>query len=345
MRAKSATEPGEELSQLTRWQQGGKRVAIATVVRTWGSSPRPVGSHLVMNEDGAFFGSVSGGCIEAAVIGESQQVIENGRARMMEFSVSDDQAWEVGLTCGGSVHVYVDTVDAQVLSSLLQAYADKRDVALVTNLEDGLKTRIYSDSEEGDLGLTAEQLAEARLLLGAGRSGVLSQAGEELFVRSYVQPLRMIIVGAVHIAQILAPMAMLAGCAVTVVDPRTAFGNAERFPGITLNNDWPDDALEALAIDSQTAIVTLSHDPKIDDPALQVALKSDAFYIGCLGSKRTHAMRVERLTEIGLGDYLGRINAPVGIRLGGRAAAEIAVSILAEVIRTRYDGRMANNDL
>jgi len=336
---KSAVEPGEELSQLARWQQEGKKVAIATVVRTWGSSPRPVGSHLVMNEDGAFSGSVSGGCIEAAVIGEAQQVIENGRARMMEFNISDNQAWEVGLTCGGSVHVYVDTVDAQIFSSLLHAYADKRDVALVTNLEDGVKGRIYSDSEEGDLRLNVEQLDEARLLLGAGRSGVLSQAGEELFVRSYVQPLRVIIVGAVHIAQILAPMAMLAGCAVTVVDPRTAFGNAERFPDITLNNDWPDDALEALAIDNQTAIVTLSHDPKIDDPALQVALKSDAFYIGCLGSKRTHAMRVERLTEIGLGDYLGRINAPVGIRLGGRAAAEIAISILAEVIRTRYDGK------
>jgi len=336
MVTKSATEPNEELAQLARWQQDGKRVAIATVVRTWGSSPRVVGSHLVMNEDGAFFGSVSGGCIEAVVIGEALEVIENGRARTMEFSVSDDQAWEVGLTCGGSVHVYVDSVDAQVLSSLLHAHADKRDVALVTNLENGVKTRIYSDSEEGDLVLTAEQLAETRSLLRAGSSGVLSQAGQELFVRSYVQSLRMIIVGAVHIAQILAPMAMLAGCTVVVVDPRSAFGNAERFPGITLNKDWPDDALEALAIDSQTAVVTLSHDPKIDDPALQVALKSDAFYIGCLGSKRTHAMRVERLTEIGLGEYLGRINAPVGIRLGGRAAAEIAVSILAEVIRTRY---------
>ena len=339
MVTKSATEPNEELAQLARWQQEGKRVAIATVVRTWGSSPRPVGSHLVMNEDGAFFGSVSGGCIEAAVIGEALEVIENGRARTMEFSVSDDQAWEVGLTCGGSVHVYVDTVDSQVLSSLLDAHADKRDVALVTNLEDGVKGRIYSDSEEGDLALTAGQLAETRSLLRAGSSGVLSQAGQELFVRSYVQPLRMIIVGAVHIAQILAPMAMLAGCTVVVVDPRSAFGNVERFPGITLNEDWPDDALEALAIDSQTAVVTLSHDPKIDDPALQVALKSDAFYIGCLGSKRTHAMRVERLTEIGLGEYLGRINAPVGMRLGGRAAAEIAVSILAEVIRTRYDSR------
>jgi xanthine dehydrogenase accessory factor len=338
MVTKSATEPGEELAQLARWQQEGKRVAIATVVRTWGSSPRAVGSHLVMNEDGAFFGSVSGGCIEAAVIGEALEVIESGKARMMEFSVSDDQAWEVGLTCGGSVHVYVDTVDSQVLSSLLDAHADKRDVALVTILEDGVKGRIYSDSEEGDLVLTAEQLAETRSLLRVGSSGVLSQAGQELFVRSYVQPLRMIIVGAVHIAQILAPMAMLAGCTVVVVDPRSAFGNAERFPGITLNKEWPDDALEALAIDSQTAVVTLSHDPKIDDPALQVALKSSAFYIGCLGSKRTHAMRVERLTEIGLGEYLGRINAPVGMRLGGRAAAEIAVSILAEVIRTRYDG-------
>jgi len=331
------TEPTEELTQLARWQQNGKRVAIATVVRTWGSSPRPVGSHLVVDEDGSFFGSVSGGCIEGAVIGEALEVIEGGKPRKMEFSVSDDQAWEVGLTCGGSVQVYVDRVDPQVLSGLLQAYADKRDLALVTDLQDGTKTRVHADSEQGDLTLTSEQLAEARSLLRAGNSGLMSQTGQELFVRSYVQPLRMIIVGAVHIAQILAPMALLAGCGVTVVDPRKAFGSAERFPGITISNDWPDEALEALAIDNQTAVVTLAHDPKIDDPALQVALKSSAFYIGCLGSRRTHAKRVERLTEIGLGDCLERIKAPVGIRLGGRAAAEIAVSIVAEVIKARYD--------
>ncbi len=336
MTAKSITEPIEELSQLARWQQNGSRVAIATVVRAWGSSPRPPGSHLVVNEEGEFFGSVSGGCIEAAVIIQAQEVIEGGKARQMEFSVSDDQAWEVGLTCGGSIDVYVESVDAEALSALLDAFRDKRDVAQVTRLEDGLKSRLYAESEEGDLTLTGEQSAAARSMLCTGSSGLLSQAGEELFVRSYVQSWRMIIVGAVHIAQILAPMARLAGCEVIVVDPRSGFGNADRFPAITLRSDWPDEALEALAIDNQTAVVMLSHDPKIDDPALHVALKSQAFYIGCLGSRRTHAMREERLTEAGLGDYLGRINAPVGIRLGGRAPAEIAVSILAEVIRTRY---------
>lgn len=335
----------DELGQLASWQRSGKRIALATVVQTWGSSPRPVGSHLAVNEEGGFVGSVSGGCIEGAVVGDALEVIETGEPRLLEFGVSDDQAWDVGLSCGGAIHVYVEVPEKGTLSRLLTAREIKKPVARITRLSDDHQTLVYeaglSDELTLSLPLNEECLIEARSMLCSGRSGLLQQADERVFVRSYVPPARMIIVGAVHITQALVPMATLAGYEVTVVEPRTAFARAELFPGIQLVKDWPDEALNALSLDSQTAVVTLSHDPKIDDPALIVALNSPVFYIGCLGSSRTHAKRIERLTEVGLGNQLARINAPVGISLGGRGPAEIAVSILAQVIQARYSSDRA----
>jgi len=161
---------------------------------------------------------------------------------------------------------------------------------------------------------------------------------EGLFVRCYVRAPRLVLVGAAHISQFLAPMATLAGFEVIVIDPRRAFASAERFPGVRLLDDWPDDALAQVKLDARSAVVTLTHDSKLDDPALIAALASPAFYIGALGSTRTHAKRVARLTQAGLGAEIGRIHAPVGLDLGGRAPREIAVSILAEVIRVRYRG-------
>lgn len=329
-------EPLDVLAQLGCWLHNGRRVALATVVQTWGSSPRPEGSHLAVDGEGNFVGSVSGGCIEGAVVAEALEIIAGAKPRLLEFGVSDDQAWEVGLSCGGAIHVYVESVDAQTIEQLLAARAQKRSVAQVTRLQDGCATLLYDDELRGDLPLDASRLSEARTLLRSGRSGVLQRSESTLFVRSYVPRKRLILVGAVHIAQVLAPMATLAGYEVTVIDPRTAFGRQERFSNVTVSNDWPDEGLEKLALDSQSAVVTLSHDPKIDDPALAVALRSPAFYIGSLGSTRTHARRVERLTALGLGGQLHRIHGPVGIPLGGRAPAEIAVSILAQVIQARH---------
>jgi len=333
---RSHPEPLDELKQLARWLRSGKSVALATVVRTWGSSPRPLGSHLAVNGEGHFAGSVSGGCIEGAVVGEALDIINSGKPRLLEFGVSNDQAWEVGLSCGGVIHVYVEAIGTDALRRLLDDCENKRPVARVTRLTDGRQSLVYESSWFGDLPLSEKQLLEAQSLLRIGCSGMSQQSEEATFVRSYLPPARMIIVGAVHIAQVLAPMASVAGFDVTIVDPRTAFCRKDRFPGVTLSNDWPDEALDGMDLDRQTAVVTLSHDPKIDDPALTVALKSAAFYIGALGSSRTHARRVERLTESGLGDQLARIHAPVGIQLGGRAPAEIAVSILAEAIQARY---------
>ncbi|HJV27854.1 MAG TPA: methylmalonyl Co-A mutase-associated GTPase MeaB [Aromatoleum sp.] len=327
-------------AQIERWRADGRGVALATVVRTWGSSPRPEGSHLAVEQGSAFVGSVSGGCIEGAVIGEAQDSIADGKARLLEFGVSDEQAWEVGLACGGRVEVLVERVDDALFAPLLAARRAKRPVALVTRLAGGAHALVFDDAVVGELPLDDLQLAETRARLSANRSGPLaSREGASegaLFARCHVGAPRMIIVGAVHITQALAPMAAIAGFDVVVVDPRRAFATPERLPNVEVSTEWPDEALERLKPDAQTAIITLTHDPKLDDPALAIALTSPAFYIGSLGSTRTHSKRVARLTEAGLADAIPRIRAPVGLDLGGRAPAEIAVAILAEVIQMRY---------
>lgn len=226
---------------------------------------------------------------------------------------------------------------AELLAAIIADREAKRAVALVTRLFDGAQALVRPDECLGPLALDEASLARIRSGLASGESRLV-EGDEPLFVRVYGAPPRLLIVGAVHITQVLAPMAAMAGFEVSVIDPRRAWATPERLPGVTVVHEWPDQALARLRPDSQTAVVTLSHDPKLDDPALIAALNSPAFYIGALGSTRTHAKRVARLTEQGLGDRLHRIRAPVGLDLGGRAPAEIAVSVLAEVIRFRYRG-------
>ncbi|MEH6581859.1 MAG: XdhC family protein [Halioglobus sp.] len=222
-----------------------------------------------------------------------------------------------------------------LLDELQRARRDKVPVALVTRLADGEQALVYGDSQaESRLTLNASQTGEIQGILRAARSAMLPD--EELFVRSYVPAYRLLIIGAVHIAQALSALATQCGYQVIIIDPRRAFATEERFRGTTLYAEWPDEAMPRLLPDAQTAVVTLAHDPKIDDPALIAALQSEAFYIGALGSRRTHSKRVERLTEQGFEDQLARINAPVGLNLGGRSHAEIAVAILAQLIQARY---------
>ena len=209
--------------------------------------------------------------------------------------------------------------------------------AVVTRLSDGAQALFDGERWEGGFELADEQRKTVANMLIANRSGILPGT-DDLFVRSYARPPRLVVVGAAHISQALAPMAAIAGFEVIVIDARRAFASEDRFPGVTLVPTWPDKALEQLKLDAVTAVVTLTHDPKLDDPALIAALRSPAFYVGALGSKRTHAKRGERLAEAGLGDAVSRIHAPVGLDLGGRAPREIAVSILAEVIQVRYRG-------
>lgn len=223
-------------------------------------------------------------------------------------------------------------MDAALLNELVRARAEKRPVALATRLTDGIQKLVYqSDKSEENWLINAIH----EVLSGDKGAVVAAPDGAEWFLNPFNPPLRLILVGAVHIAQPLAEIAALTGYDVTVVDPRTSFASPERFPGMTLVTDWPDEAMTALAPDARTAIVTLTHDPKLDDPALQAALRSPAFYVGALGSKKTHAARAARLTEAGFAESdIARIHGPVGLAIGAKSPAEIAISIMAEITET-----------
>ncbi len=218
------------------------------------------------------------------------------------------------------------------LERLLKAQESKQPVALVSELKSGDQILVYPDRAEGDLNLSDEQLVAVRAAIRDDKSGRIACDEADLFAKIFNPPKRIIIVGAVHIAQPLVTLAQTSSYEVVIVDPRGAFATKDRFPGVTLSEDWPDDALKALAVDNRTAVVTLTHDPKLDDPALHIALRSDAFYIGSLGSRRTHGARVERLTEEGYSeDEIARIHAPIGLNIKAKSPAEIAISIMAQI--------------
>ncbi len=305
------------------WHRAGRGAALATVVETWGSAPRPVGSQLAISGDSEIAGSVSGGCVEGAVVVEALEALGDGRCRILEFGVSDNEAFAVGLACGGRIRVMVEPIGKgkgiapELLGDLVEARAARRAVAVATDTVSWTR---------GILGYGADP---ARF--DADRSG-FDEAAPQRFVAVHNPPLRLAVVGAVHIAQPLMVMARAAGYDVTLIDPREAFASAARFPGATLVHDWPDAALAAHGLDIRTAVVTLTHDPKLDDPALQAALGSPVFYIGALGSTRTHAKRVARLHEAGFGEgMIARIDAPIGLDIGAKSPAEIAIAILAQM--------------
>jgi xanthine dehydrogenase accessory factor len=223
-----------------------------------------------------------------------------------------------------------------LLDRLLAERAAKHPVALVTEIPGSGQALVTENGVEGELALDGAALAEIRPMLSRDKSGIVEVEGRRLFVQCHTPPPRLMIVGAVHIAQALAPMASLAGYGVTVIDPRRAFATDSRFPGIDMRGDWPDEAMTALGPDRRTAVVTLTHDPKLDDPALQTALRSPAFYIGALGSKKTHAARQGRLARAGFSpEEIARVNGPVGLSIGALSPAEIAVSILAQITAIR----------
>ncbi len=302
------------------WHKAGKGAALATVVETWGSAPRRIGSQLAINSAGEIEGSVSGGCVEGAVILEAIDAIESGKQMLLEYGVSDGDAFAVGLACGGTIRILVEPVGSvlplAVLEDLVAARAARAAVAVVSDLGTGARELVRGGFDER---------------FRMDRSGF--EAGEQVFVAIHNPPLRMIVVGAVHIAQALVPMARIAGFDPVLIEPRGAFGSQARFPGEQILDDWPDEAVAKLGLDARTALVLLTHDPKLDDPALEQALAADCFYIGALGSTRTHAKRVERLGAAGFTPaQIGRIHGPVGLNIGAANPAEIAVSILSQVV-------------
>ena len=292
------------LDSVAAW--GDQPLALATVTATWGSAPRPRGSHMLVAADGRFEGSVSGGCVEGEVLANAAEVIAGGGFRRLRYGVADASAWEVGLPCGGEIEVMVQPVSP-----------DGFDTALFD--------RIAAARAGGETLALATDTATGRTVEGSADGG---------FINRYRPPRRMLIVGAVQIAQSLAALMRELDFQVTVIDPRARFLTEERFPGTTLDDRWPDEAVAAARPDAATAVVTLSHDIKIDDPALIAALASPVGYIAALGSTRSHAARVERLRAAGLDDAaMARIDAPAGLAIGAIGPAEIALSIAAGAVR------------
>jgi xanthine dehydrogenase accessory factor len=339
----------ELLPTLDDWAARDPDLAIATVVATAGSTPRPTGARLLVDRDGRMAGSVSGGCLEAAVIGEAQSTLA-GEAppRLLHYGISDEMGWEVGLACGGSVDIFVETVrwdgTDPVLVAVRDAVRAERGVALLTVVDGdaaGARVAIFDDgSMVGSLGDAARDTAvgeAARPRLVSGLAGREEVAGVSVFVDPIVPAPQLAVIGAVHIAIPLTRMAKAAGYRVSVIDPRTAFLTVERLPDADARiARWPDDALPDLQLGPRDAAVCLAHDPKFEDPALGVLLRSRVGYVGAIGSRTTHGKRVARLREAGFDDEaIGRIHSPVGLDLGAATPEEIAVSILAEVVASR----------
>lgn len=320
----------ELLETALDWQRQGHKVALATVVSTWGSSPRPVGSQLMINDRGDFVGSVSGGCIETFVVSEALDLMGEGGVLNLEYGVSDEQAREVNLACGGNVRVMVEIApDTDVLERL----KDGQPIARLVDLQTGQAALLDDSGWGGDLNPDDHIRAEAGHLWKQGAGGLIAVGDRELFLNVYTRARRLVIVGAVHIAQKLVPMAASIGYKVTVLDPRPKFATEARLPDVEIVTDRMAKAVETLELDSGTAVAALAHDPLLDDPVLVAALKSKVFYIGCLGSRKTQATRRERLLAKGFSeDDLKRLYGPIGYDIGGRSPGEIAVSILAEII-------------
>jgi xanthine dehydrogenase accessory factor len=328
----SAGDPGIIPAALD-WLGQGRRAALATVIETWGSSPQPVGSKLLIDADGNFQGSVSGGCVEAEVVAEAAMTIAEDRPKIVSFGVEDGTAWQVGLACGGTIRILIEPLrmQAETLRDLLADVSSRRPTALVTRLADGA-SRLVHRVEEADAGL-ADSLAEA---FRRDKSKLVRTPAGEVFIDVFNPPLKLILIGAVHIAQSLLPLAAGLGYDVTIIDPRGAFATDERFGGAKLCREWPDEALPELGIDGNSALVALTHDPKLDDPALLMALRGGALYVGALGSKKTHAQRLERLRAAGLEPTaIERIHAPIGLDIGAEGPAEIALSIVAEIVAAK----------
>jgi xanthine dehydrogenase accessory factor len=313
------------------WLDKDGAVAIATVVDTWGSAPVPVGGQMAVSADGRFKGSVSGGCIEGDVIVEADEILASGQPKLLEFGVADETAWRAGLPCGGKVKVYVERVRAEggggeLLAKAVEAQQSRHGLVIETRLKDGAKT-IFARDDAGVPEDVARRFATAK-------SGLKETPDGDVFLHALVPPARIVVVGASHIGQVLAEIARLSGYEIQVVDPRSAFAAPDRFPGIALHAEWPQDVLPRIGLDPYTAVVALAHVGHIDDEALKLALRSDCLYVGALGSQRNHAKRRERLLAAGISEEeIARIRAPIGLDIGAQTPAEIAVSVMADIIR------------
>jgi xanthine dehydrogenase accessory factor len=335
------------LPDLEHWHADGSRsIALATVIQTWGSSPRRAGAKMAMTPDGKITGSVSGGCVEGAVFEAGMEVLNSNRPQMLHFGVADETAWEVGLACGGSIDIFIQPLNSEIFSALCSILAQEQPAVslIVIRGPEGLLGREMLFLPNGDVTgaindeLDATALSIARQALAQGESQRVNLNEEvEAFVEVILPPPTVIAVGGVHITIALMALAKTLGYRTVVIDPRSAFGNETRFPQVDqLIQLWPEEAFQQIPITRSTAIAMLTHDPKLDDPALKIALSSSAFYVGALGSKTTQSKRRQRLLGEGLTEsQLRRLHGPIGLGIGAGTPEEIAMSIMAEIVAVR----------
>ena len=357
----------ELLDTLATWHAGGTvdaDVGRAVVVRTFGSAPRPEGAVLLYATDGRIAGSVSGGCVEGAAAEEIDRARKTGRARVIRYGISDEQAWDVGLACGGTIDVLVEPVAPAVVIDAARGSvgADGHGSAVVTPLPADSPPGEFGPHQPGDgappaaglvvtddgrltgsLGsadLDAQLVEAATAALRRGQSRTVELGGRSLFVEVFPVRPRLVMVGGVEVARSLARLARELGFETVVVDGRTAFATPERFPDVDrLVVGWPDEVAGEIGLGPNDAVAVLSHDVKFDEPAIVEALRRGCRYVGAVGSRKTQADRRARLLEAGVSEAdLSRLRGPVGLDLGGRAPAETALAILAEIVAERYGG-------
>ena len=335
------------LHDLDNWRADNKSIALATVIQTWGSSPRRAGAKMALTPEGKITGSVSGGCVEGAVYESGVEVLKSNHPQLLHFGVADETAWEVGLACGGNIDIFVKPLDVQHFESLRSVLEEEQSAVFVTVVR-GPEQLLGSEMlvrEDGYVtGALASQVLDKQVLevaretLAQGESRRVRLNEEvEVFMEVILPPPTLIAVGGVHITIALIALAKTLGYRTVIIDPRSAFGNEERFPNVDqLIQLWPEEAFQKIPITRSTAIAMLTHDPKLDDPALKIALPSAAFYVGALGSKTTQAKRRQRLLDDGLPqEQLNRLHAPIGLEIGAGTPEEIALSIMAEIVAAR----------
>ena len=334
------------LPDLDKWCAENKDIALATVIQTWGSSPRRAGAKMALTPDGKITGSVSGGCVEGAVFEAGVDILQSNRPQLLHFGVADETAWDVGLACGGSIDIFVKPLDLESFQSLRSVLMGEESAVLVTVVKgsDELLGREILVREDGSVtgSISAElddqlvKLASETLAQGNSHRALLNE-DVEVFMEVISPPPTLIAVGGVHITIALMALAKTLGYRTIVVDPRSAFGNETRFPHVDrLIQAWPQEAFQQIPLTRSTAVAMLTHDPKLDDPALKIALPSVAFYVGALGSRTTQAKRRQRLLEDGLTEnQLNHLHGPIGLEIGAGTPEEIAISIMAEIVAAR----------
>lgn len=323
------------LNDFESWLSSGKPFALATVIKTWRSAPRSEGAAMMVSANGTMIGSVSGGCVESTVIKEALQLLKSGGSKRLSFGVSDEDAWSVGLSCGGQIDVWLEVVsDNAVWRKLIALIQSNEGCVLITGLEPKEGRAIYtSDGIEGDQGY--ENLLNTCQIAYFQHK---TQVTDGYFINVFPSKCRLVIIGAAHVSLDLIWLAHMHHFETIVVDPRGIFTNENRFniKPDQMFKEWPAEVLPTLKLDADTYVVVLTHDPKIDDQALQIVLGSDVAYVGALGSRKTHAKRAVRLKEAGLSEeQIDRIHGPVGVSINARQPAEIALSIMAQIIEVK----------